>query len=129
MNTLPSDINPGIRRTVLWLRSFGFETCDSGDGETHMAACDRAYPYVTMKASPERMVSWTNYLKTLLAKRGIELKPQGMAFNEEGVCVHPCVQATFDPGDGTALIDLMGVSDALLPAEPWSRAYEDDESP
>lgn len=31
MNDLPNDINPGIIRTVQWLRYHGFATCDIGD--------------------------------------------------------------------------------------------------
>ena len=48
MSELPDDLNPGIRQTVQLLRDHGFETCDSGDGETHDRACDRPHGYVVM---------------------------------------------------------------------------------
>lgn len=116
MNELPNDINPGILRTVLWLRSHGFATCDSGDGVTHIAECDRMYPYVTIRVAPEHMVART--LVRLLDRVGVRLQSQAQAFNADGWSLAPCIQATFDPGDGIALIDLMGVSDAHLPPDP-----------
>lgn len=120
MNELPSDINPGILRTVQWLRERGFETCDSGDGETHMAACDRPYPYVSMKVAPGNLIHRTMFLQKLLGLKGITLKSQGEAFIplDAGGALLPCVQATFDPGDDTAIIDLMGVKDSdLFPSD------------
>ena len=116
MNELPSDINPGIIRTVQWLRSHGFETCDSGDGVTHMAECDRPYPYVSIRVAPEGMVARTIALKELLAKARIVVVPQAWAFDQGGLPNAPFIQATYDPADGIAIIDLRGVSDARLPA-------------
>jgi len=63
-------LNPGIRRLVVWLRANGFDTCDSGDGQTHDHACDRSCG---------------------------------------------AIQASYDPADGSAVIDLTGVSDKDLP--------------
>ena len=112
---LPTDINPGISRTVVWLRSHGYETCDSGDGETHEHGCDRDYPYVVSKVDPEHLVERTRHLVLLLAHMGIRVIPIGEAFDEDGWNSVPCIQASFDPGDGTAMIDLMGVCDRMLP--------------
>ena len=95
------DLNPGIRNVVKWLNEQGLTTCDSGDGQTHDHECDRDYPYVVIVSQPDRLVSDACMLRALLGYRGIEIQPQA-----PGV---PCIQATFDPANGTALIDLMGV--------------------
>ena len=114
---LPDDINPGIVRNVQWLRSHGFMTCDSGDGATHMAECDRTYPYVCAKVAPGDLIDRVNTLVDLLRSIGQEVVPLSRAFNEEGGVDAPCIQASYDPADGVAIIDFMGVSDAILPAD------------
>ena len=103
--TMPDDINHGIRRTVEWLNEKGFETCDSGDGRTHLYECDRDYPYVVMRVKPERMVIRALFLQDLLKAEGVELSPIGL---------EPCVQASYDPVNQTAFLDLMNVDDTLL---------------
>lgn len=114
-DTLPNDINTGIRRTVLFLRYHGFATCDSGDGETHLHTCDRDHPYVVMKVAPEELVSRARDLVKLLNRAGLAVVPMAMGFNEDGDSLAPCIQASFDPADGTAILDLMGVCDDDLP--------------
>lgn len=116
MNDLPNDINPGIIRTVQWLRSHGFETCDSGDGDTHLHTCDRDYPYVAMRVDPKDMVTQANELVFLLNRAGLAVVPMAYGFNEDGDSLAPCLQATYDPMDGIAILDLMGVCDDDLPA-------------
>lgn len=49
-------LNPGIVKTVEFLRTNGFITMDSGDGETHAFECDQPYPYVHMRCAPIEMV-------------------------------------------------------------------------
>ena len=114
---LPPDLNPGIVRTVRWLRFHGFKTCDSGDGGTHLAECDRPYAYVSMRTTPSAMYSETESLKELLVSIGFSPLPISHAFDPEGTLRAPCIQLTYDPVDGIAVIDLMGVCDALLPDE------------
>lgn len=116
-STLPNDINPGIVRTVQWLRSHGFETCDSGDGVTHIAECDRSHPYVVMKVAPKDMVSRADELVTLLNRAGLAVVSVTYGFNEDGDSLAPCIQASYDPMDGISLIDLMGVCDRDLPLD------------
>jgi hypothetical protein len=112
-----SDLNPGIRNLVAWLNERGYETCDSGDGQTHDFACDRTYPYVVIQIEEPREI-WdrTQSLLGDLAREGIEVRPvSGASF--------PQMQATYDPADGTAFIELMHVDDAMLAAA--RRALED----
>jgi len=106
-------LNPGIRRTVEMLNRAGFETCDSGDGETHEYGCDRPYPYVVIMVPAFALVEETGRLVDILEDIGITVDP----ISEDDCGVH--IQATFDPGikDGryAAMIDLQGVHDRMLP--------------
>lgn len=113
---LPKDLNPGIVRTVRWLRSHGHLTCDSGDGETQAYECDRPYAYVTIRVDPEDMVARTHALKGLIESTGKRVVPQRWAYDQGGNIIAPCIQASYDPGDRIAIIDLMGFSDKNLPA-------------
>lgn len=108
MNELDlSTLNPGIRNLVAYLRARGFDTCDSGDGVTHEAECDRDYAYVSIETRAAHLVPETHRLVDVVLNAGIRIRPQSMA-NE------PCIQATYDPANGVAIIDLMHVTDAML---------------
>lgn len=100
-------MNPGIVKIVELLNQSGFTTVDSGDGETHDFECDREYAYVAISTEPEKLVSETIRLRALMVKCGIEIEAMN---NDE----KPCIQASFDPANGLALIDLQYVSDKLL---------------
>lgn len=100
-------MNPGIRKTVAFLNERGFETTDSGDGKTHDFACDRDHPYVVIKTEPGALVFDARLLLSVLGEAGVQFHPIGP---EPG----PSIQATFDPADGTAFIDLLCVDDELL---------------
>lgn len=102
-------LNPGIRRTVAWLREQGFETCDSGDGKTREHECDRDHAYVVISVRPIEIVNAAQRLQFVLAKRDIYIDAIG-----EGA---PCIQASYDPANGLAFIDLMHVDDVVLEAE------------
>ena len=99
-------LNPGIRKTVELLQSNGFATCDSGDGKTHDFECDRDGAYVCIECDPERLVHECRRLKLVLAQAGVSTEPIG----SDG----PSVQGSFDPANGTAVIELMGVDDSML---------------
>lgn len=106
---LPKDINPGIRKTVEWLNGHGFHTCDSGDGETHMAECDRPYPYVTIiLGSPTDIVAEVDRLALLLADMGVVCGP----LDEQGN--GPYIQGMYAFGAGPAMIDMINISDKTL---------------
>ncbi len=104
-----TDLNPGIRRTVAWLNGKGWTTTDSGDGETHDFECDRPNAYVVIRLKdPETLaVEAHRLLVALREEQGINLE----AVNDDG---RPCLQASYDPANGLALLDLMNVSDKLL---------------
>lgn len=103
-------INPGVRKLVTLLNDHCFVTTDSGDGKTHDFPCDRPYAYVTIRVSspsPGTLVLEAMRLRDVLRKHGVDVVPM----NEEG---NPCIQATFDPADLTAMIDLQHVTDEML---------------
>ena len=99
-----SNLNPGIVRTVEWLNAHGFKTIDSGDGETHDYECDRPYPYVVMITSPDKLVDEAERLYSLLSSEGFLLAPFGCESDA-------CIQASYDPADGTAVIELINLAD------------------
>lgn len=104
-------IDPGIRRTVAWLRSENFVTTDSGDGRTKIANGDAEalpYPHVAMTSHPTYIAMGAAHLRERLKEMGVIIKPMSNDENE------PCIQATIDPANMTGIIMLMGVDDALL---------------
>ena len=100
------ELNPGIRETVRWLRSLGFETIDSGDGETHEYECDRDGAYVCILCRSSALAKEARRLMRALLDRGIMVGPV-----YEGT-TH--IQASYDPANGFAVIELVGVTDAML---------------
>jgi len=100
-------LNPGIRLTVAALSAAGFETCDSGDGETHQEECDREGSYVVIKSTSRDLTAEAADLVLFLRHNGIEVVQIG--------CDGVQIQATYDPVDDTAIIDVSGIHDSLLP--------------
>lgn len=102
-------LNPGVRRLVRVLREAGFDTCDSGDGATHDHECDRSYPYVVIRVRPAEMAEEARRLRKVLRAFGCAVDTAiGMDESE------PAIQATYDPVNDIATIDLTGVTDAAL---------------
>lgn len=96
-------LNPGIRETVVTLRGWGFETCDSGDGSTAEHACDLPFPYVHIKVRAEELVSETDRLLTLLDGRGVNFSnPPHPQHDPEGSAKHPAMEASYLPTQGWA---------------------------
>lgn len=100
-------LNPNIRRTVEWLQAHGFDTSDSGDGETHACECDRDYGYVAMKVAPDQLITETRRLFRLLTERGLSVVDMNDADR-------PCIQGSYDPGDDSAVIDLIYINDDIM---------------
>lgn len=108
---------PGIRRTVAWLRSLGFDTTDSGDGKANVhagieGACE--FPMVAISVLEDQPLrSAGSALVFALAARGIPI--DGMKVTLEASYV-------FGSGEERPLSDflvtqqliLTGVDDAML---------------
>jgi hypothetical protein len=105
-----STLTPGIRRTVALVRSWGFETTDSGDGVTNIqAGMEEAMirPNVYMAVPSSQLVRECLRLRYVLRSRGVQI-------NTQGPDNAPCIQGMYDPCSDSAGILLMGVDDALL---------------
>lgn len=105
-----STLTPGIRRTVALVRSWGFETTDSGDGVTNVqAGMEEAMtrPNVYMTVLPSCLIAEADRLLRELLNVGVEVDTQGP---DDG----PCIQGMYEPCGDSAGILLMGVDDALL---------------
>lgn len=106
-------INPGVRNTVAWLNDHGFETTDSGDGETHDFDCDRPVPYVVIVVKEkDKLATETDMLVEWLRDRGVPCAEIG----EDGIPPegHVSIQASYDPANGLCFIDVMGLCDRLM---------------
>lgn len=117
-------LDPGIRRTVAWMRAHGFRTTNSGDGKTKLErGCCGALgmPHVAVVLeNAARLQMDCEHLAEILRERGID--PQPMALAPGQVEIH----GTYDPAqpsDRAAVIVLYGVDDAaLFGAEPAGAA-------
>lgn len=106
-----SQLDDGIRDTVRWLRSLGFDTTDSGDGKKRDMECFIDQPNVFMliggpqALDPAHWMAETYRLLHAVSMRGIEVDP-GM------------VTLSWDPVQGTAILCLLGVDDVELACNP-----------
>jgi hypothetical protein len=101
---------PGIRQTVEWLQSEGFNTTDSGDGVGNEGMeCAIPFPNVFMTCSEDILIQETKRLQTLLAVKGIEVQPLQP---DDPQPAH--IEASYDPSTGLGIISLFNVDDALL---------------
>ena len=107
----PIPLNPGIVRTVALLREHGFETTDSGDGETHAAECDQMTGYVAIATTPDKVISTAGAVAKCLHDHGVTIVPMGPSTEEQGGA---CVQATYDVANGSAMILVEGIHDRML---------------
>lgn len=110
------DLDPNIRETVRWLRGMNFDTCDSGDGVSkglppENCECDYLpFPHVVIRVTKQQLALDADTLARLLeAHHGIKLEPQTDEGGDE-----PNLQASYDPADGTAVLVLVNVHDAML---------------
>jgi len=108
-----AELDPKIRRTVKWLRSQGYDTCDSGDGsKAGTMECAMSVPNVFMDVEkPIDVISEADRLHALL----LPLLGEPEVSEENGPSW--MVQTNYSPFDGIALIELYGVSDDMLPAD------------
>lgn len=97
-------LDPGVRRLVVFLNEQGFATCDSGDGVSKPPV-GRVLdvPHVFMVVDEGRsgeVEAWR--LREVLTAVGVTVKPAQ-------------IQYSFDPVDGSRLLQLLHVSDTDLP--------------
>lgn len=98
--TETAQLDPGIRDLVVWLRSKGFDTCDSGDGVTKVERGNEGVidvPHVIIRVGPEECISEAHRLQDCLAVAGVT--------PEEGR-----IEVSYDPANGVAVMALLGLS-------------------
>lgn len=85
--------DPGIRDTVAWLRSLGFNTTDSGDGKTKRRIIDAGYalpePHVFMVVSPRHAIDDARRLWSFA--KGIAGTRVELHYNPDDECRNPDV--------------------------------------
>ena len=120
-------LDSGIRETVRWLRSCGYDTVDSGDGKEKFAPGEKAlpmqptedgegmlvdcrldFPHVFIRIEPHMLVTQANVLRDLLRDAGIVVTP----CSPDGVSI----QGSYDPVDSSAMLMIHGLHDGLWPA-------------
>lgn len=103
-----SNLNPNIENVVKLLQTDGFTTVDSGDGQTQDFECDRSRPYVVIQIDRPSLLSFqAQRVKHTLQREGVEVEPIGMN--------NVYITASYDPADDTALIEVIGLTDDMLP--------------
>jgi hypothetical protein len=112
-------IDRDVRLLVCWLREHGFATCDSGDGTSKVSLYPsvsdaiqdgvRDEAHVCIRVDPEDLIAETHRLEAQLLGIGIRLVEQNGGRD-------PFVQATYDPGNRMAMIDLVHLTDDALAA-------------
>ncbi len=112
------ELDPGIRYTVLWLRSEGFDTTDSGDGESKLVGDDSypgalSFPHVVLSVPPSNLYAEADRLWERLIQIGIDV--QATFMDNEQLVPRVNVEATYFPGSKTSMILLTGVKDSDLP--------------
>lgn len=107
------NLNPGIRRSVAWLRDNGFVTIDSGDGETHDFPCDQPIPFVACQVDPLLLSVEADRLAALLATKQIPVVPFAENEDEDDPDT-VTISASYDPADGIAVIQASRLHDRLL---------------
>lgn len=99
-------LNPGIRRTVDLLNEAGFETTDSGDGETGDHECDRDRAYVVITCSGSELKGEADRLLEWCVDHGVEMGPVGKG--------DAWIEGSYDPIYDLGIIELVGVDDESL---------------
>lgn len=106
-----SKLDEGIRRLVVMLRDYGFNTTDSGDG-SKADEMEGAVPFtmVAMRVeNPEHLTMHARRLMRIL-NFGHDIK-FGQGEND------PRIEATYTPSDNIAVIVLANVTDKMLKLE------------
>lgn len=103
-----ADLDPGIRQTVMVLRKHGFNTTDSGDGNSKLIdACALPYPHVFIQAGGQVVRESHRLWQFLMTEFHVCIP----VINNEG---EPRIQATYDPANCTGIIELANVDDNWL---------------
>lgn len=112
-------LDPGIRRTVLWLRQMGFETTDSGDGRSKPKDEEvEPYPHVHMVLPSLRDApAAVTKLSQALDHFGfavVQFGTGGGEVVEKPIHGEVWLQVIHDAAIGVTVLSLAGVDDDML---------------
>lgn len=114
-----NELDNGIRRLVKLLRSWCFETTDSGDGVSKKLNgtwdddCCMGTPHVIIQVdNPADLASEADRLLRKLREIGVDIRQFGV---DDGI--HGGIEVTYDPVDRTCIIMLWQVTDHDIPDE------------
>ena len=97
-----SELDPGCRNFVAFLREHQFDTTDSGDGSKYPEMeCALEFPMVAIQCEKELVISESERLHRLLSDNGI--------YVEIGM-----IQASYDPSTDYAVIIVLDEEDKFI---------------
>lgn len=102
-----ADVDSRMRTLVRALRHNGFETTDSGYGDSDMG-CALPWPHVAMVVPAAVLVEEADRLRDVLGDLGVEVAP--LREDMQGAAI----QAGYCPAAGIATLLLTGVTDEDL---------------
>ncbi len=97
----PLELGETTKCVVRWLHAHGFETTEGDVAEAGKA-------YVLLVVARDEAVDEADRVRGLLIEHGLEVVPYGREQSATSVI------QTYDPGDGSAIIEVLGVDDARL---------------
>lgn len=124
-----TELDPGIRETVRFLRSHGFDTTDSGDGKFKFSqqgedCCALPFANVAIVISdPITLTAHADRLSYVLEQAGIIVQPIGYREADAYSLDEPPpwdvkeaveIEASYDPANGSAILMVMYLDDDLL---------------
>lgn len=108
-------LDPGIRRTVRWLRDAGFDTIDSGDGVTKAELIAEGYaldvPHVYVRANPDNLAADARSLMDFVRAAGFRVS---VCHRRDRPITSFVIIATYNAADDTATVCLVGLGDSAL---------------
>lgn len=111
------ELDPGIRKTVRLLRAAGFDTTDSGDGQSKFknsdAGCAIDMPNVfIVVADKHRIALEADRLLMFLKSQGVNFDVADDDLEEDAFGPH--VEASYHPIAGVGILALFNVDDDVL---------------
>lgn len=110
----PAELDPGIRRVVVWLRSLGCRTTDSGDGASKPDdARVLNFPHVYLVVSKSAFFATVHRLEAAIDALGID---PGEWDQDVDLCPPGLVLVEGQYGSGVCTISVTGLHEGNLPA-------------
>ncbi len=103
-------LDDGIRETVRLLRRHGFDTTDSGDGDTPQPYEKLSYGHVVVVVGPGELARAACEIGRLMEDHGLAVVPRAPSDPPEG---HVTIEGSYSPAEGIALVIVSHVLDRM----------------